>query len=146
MHSSFILDAFWSRARQTVTSNVNRFRERVSMLLEMRFEPPYNPPGPLPPFDYCGYKIAISMVAKSLQPVRHSETYTQWDTIRKFKSTHSNQSRGGRIANTETMILTDSKGGGYEFVGRCGSNGFAWVVENEWVRIGVQIGPSVIRL
>jgi hypothetical protein len=109
-----ILDAFWSRARQTVSTNANRFREMMMLSLEMGFEPPYDPPGPLPSFDHCGYKIAILMVGKSLQPGRHCNGYTQWDTIRKFKSTHSNQSRGGRTANTRTMTMTDSRGSGYD--------------------------------
>ncbi|KAI2511895.1 hypothetical protein MHU86_2411 [Fragilaria crotonensis] len=109
-----ILDAFWSRARQTVVSNSNRFREMINLSLSLGFDPPYDPPGPLPSFDHCGYKVAILMVAKSLQPGRHNEGYTQWDTIRKFKSTHSNQSRGGRTANVNTMNLSDSKGSGYD--------------------------------
>ena len=109
-----ILDAFWSRARHTVTSNASRFREMISLSLSLGFDPPYDPPGPLPPFDHCGYKVAILMVAKSLTPGRHSDTHTQWDTIRKFKSTHSNQSRSGRIANSKPFTLTDAKGGGLD--------------------------------
>ena len=75
------------------------------------FDPPYDPPGPLPSFDHCGYKVAVLMVAKSLNPGRHSDSHTQWDTIRKFKSTHSNQSRSARTANSKPLTLTDSKGG-----------------------------------
>ena len=70
-----------------MTTNANRFREMMALSLTLGFEPPYDPPGPLPSYDHCGYKVAILMVAKSLQPGRHSESYTQWDTIRKFKST-----------------------------------------------------------
>ena len=106
-----ILDAFWSRARHTVSSNANRFREMISLSTSMGFEPPYDPPGPLPSHDHCGYKVAILMVAKSLSPGRHSDSHSQWDTIRKFKSTHSNQSRSGRTANATSFTLTDSKGG-----------------------------------
>ena len=69
-----ILDAFWSRARQTVSTNAGRFREMIVMSASLGFEPPYDPPGPLPGFDHCGYKVAILMVQKSLQPGRHSET------------------------------------------------------------------------
>jgi hypothetical protein len=118
-----ILDAFWSRARSTVSANANRFREMIEMSKTLGFEPPYDPPGPLPSFDHCGYKVAILMVSKSLRPGRHSGSYTQWDTIRKIKSTHSNQSRGGRTANSKSMTMTDSKGSGYDRISTevCGS-------------------------
>ena len=109
-----ILDAFWSRARHTVTTNANRFREMIMLSDSLGFEAPYDPPGPLPSHDHCGYKVAVLMVAKLLQPGRHSDSYTQWDTIRKFKSTHSNQSRGGRVANSNTMALSDSRGSIYD--------------------------------
>ena len=98
-----ILDAFWSRSRHTVTGNASRFREMISLSETLGFEPPYDPPGPLPSVDHCGYKVAVLMVAKSLLPGRHSVTHSQWDTIRKFKSTHSNQSRSGRTANSLTL-------------------------------------------
>ena len=51
------------------------------------------------------------MVSKSLSPGRHSDTHTQWDTIRRLNATHSNQSRSGRAANATSFTLTDSKGG-----------------------------------
>jgi hypothetical protein len=109
-----ILDAFWSRARQTVTSNASRFREMLTLSESLGFDPPYDAPGPLPSYDHCGYKVAILMVAKSLQPGRHAESYTQWDTVRKFKSTHSNQSRSGVTANSTSITMTNSKGSGLD--------------------------------
>lgn len=109
-----ILDAFWSRARYTVLSNASRFREMISLSLSLGFDPPYDPPGPLPSFDHCGYRVAILMVSKSLSPGRHSDSYTQWDTIRRFKAAHSNQSRSGRNANSTSFTMTDAKGGGLD--------------------------------
>ena len=109
-----ILDAFWSRSRHTVTGNACRFREMISLSESLGFEAPYDPPGPLPAFDHCGYKVAVLMVAKSLVPGRHSGSHSQWDTIRKFKSTHSNQSRSGKTANSLSLTLTDAKGGGLD--------------------------------
>ena len=43
-----VLDAFWSRADETVKHNGNRYRKMVLMSLALGFEPPYDPPGPLP--------------------------------------------------------------------------------------------------
>ena len=109
-----ILDAFWSRARSTVSSNTRLFREMISMSKTLGFEPPYEAPGPLPGFDHCGYKVAIVMVAKSTKPGRHSNSHVQWDTIRKFRSTIPNQSRTSSAANFPSWLMTDYKGTGYD--------------------------------
>ena len=108
------LDAFWSRARSTVAANTRTFREMIALSASLGFEPPYEPPGPLPSHDHCGYKVAILMVAKSTRPGRHSESYVQWDTIRKYRSTVSNQSRASRVSNCTTWSMTDYKGSGYD--------------------------------
>lgn len=108
------LDAFWSRARSTVTSNTVRFREMVNMSNRLGFEPPYSDPGPLPGYDHCGYRVAVLMLTKSLKSGRYSDTHSQWDTIRKFRSTFSNQIRASRVSNSTTMTLADNKGLGYQ--------------------------------
>ena len=121
-----ILDSFWSRARSTVNSNTRLFREMMSLSATLGFEPPYDPPGPLPGYDHCGYKVALLMVAKSMKPGRHSDTHMQWDTIRKFKSTFSNQSRASRMSNESSLTMTDYKGSGYDRLSaeNCGSMWF----------------------
>ena len=121
-----ILDAFWSRARSTVSSNTRLFRELIDLSETLGFEPPYEDPGPLPPFDHCGYKVAILMVAKSTKPGRHADSHIQWDTIRKFRSTVSNQSRASRNTNSTSWSLTDFKGTGYDRLSSevCGSMWF----------------------
>jgi hypothetical protein len=118
-----ILDAFWSRSRSTVVSNTARFREIIRNSERLGFEPPYSAPGPLPPYDHCGYKVAILMVAKSLESGRHSESHMQWDTVRKLRATYSNQIRAAAVSNSSTLTLSDNKGTGYErlTVDPCGS-------------------------
>ena len=118
-----ILDAFWSRARSTVNTNTSRLRDMIHMSQDLGFDPPVSDPGPFPAHDHVGYRVAILMVAKSCQTGRHSGTHQQWDTIRKFKSTHSNQSRAGRIANQSTLSLADYKGSTYDRLSteECGS-------------------------
>ena len=109
-----ILDAFWSRSRATVSSNSSRFREIIRKSALLGFEPPYSSPGPLPTFDHCGYKVAVLMVAKSLEPGRHSASHMQWDTIRKLRASYSNQIRAAAVSNSFTLTLSDNKGSGYE--------------------------------
>ena len=118
-----ILDAFWSRARSTVVSNTRIFREMISMSASLGFDPLFESPGPLPGYDHSGYKVALLMVVKSTKSGRHSDSHVQWDTIRKYRSTISNQSRASRAANFSSLTMTDYKGTGYDRLSSesCGS-------------------------
>jgi hypothetical protein len=138
------LDAFWSRARSTVVSNTLRFREIISLSKSMGFETPYSDPGPLPSYDHCGYRIAILMVAKSLQPGRYSDTHHQWDSIRKFRSTYSNQIRASRSANASSLTLADNKGMGYQRMTNdpCGSLWFHRFMTGCQKRMGQDWRPN----
>ena len=138
------LDAFWSRARSTVSSNTVRFREMVRLSNKLGFEPPYYDPGPLPGYDHCGYRVAILMVAKSLQAGKYSSTHNQWDTIRKFRSTFSNQIRASRVSNESTLTLADNKGSGYQriTVDPCGSLWFHRFMAGCQKRMGQDWRPN----
>jgi hypothetical protein len=138
------LDAFWSRARTTVVSNTLRFREMVNMSTTLGFEAPYSDPGPLPSYDHCGYRVAILMVAKSLQSGRYSDTHHQWDTIRKFRSTYSNQIRASRSSNFTTLTLADNKGMGYQRITSdpCGSLWFYRFMAGCQKRMGQDWRPN----
>ena len=121
-----ILDGFWSRSRATVVNNTRLFREMMSLSKALGFEPPYEPPGPLPAFDHCGYRVAILMVVKSLRAGRNASTHIKWDTIRRLRSTHSNQSRASKEANEMSWAMSDYKGSGYDRLTpeKCGSMWF----------------------
>jgi hypothetical protein len=139
-----ILDSFWSRSRSTVVSNTARFRDIIRKAQGMGFEPPYSAPGPLPLYDHCGYKVAILMVAKSLEPGRHSESHMQWDTVRKLRATFSNQIRASAVSNTMTLTLSDNKGTGYErlTVDPCGSLWFNRFMAGCKNRMGQDCRPN----
>jgi hypothetical protein len=139
-----MLDAFWSRSRSTVASNTSRYREIIRNSATLGFEPPYSSPGPLPAFDHCGYKVAILMVAKSLEPGRHSASHMQWDTIRKLRASFSNQIRASAISNSVTLTLSDNKGSGYEriTVDPCGSLWFGRFMTGCKNRMGQDCRPN----
>jgi hypothetical protein len=117
------LDAFWSRARATVESNATKIREGLRISKSLGLSGPYLSPGPLPLNDHCGYEVALQMVASSLEPGRYSESHKQWDTIRKLRSSYSNQVRASRAANAHTLSLADDKGTSYQRIALdpCGS-------------------------
>jgi hypothetical protein len=117
------LDAFWSRARTTVESNAAKVREGLRLSSLLGLSGPYLEPGPLPLEDHCGYEVAMQMVAASLEGGRYSAAYKQWDTIRKLRSSFSNQVRAARSSNSHTLSMADDKGSSYQRIALdpCGS-------------------------
>ena len=85
------LDVFWSRERATLRNNFGNVKEQIR-----RWEDRYDV-YPFPEFqvwnvgrDTLDMKVAISMLEKSLEPGRLDDSYTQFDTCRKIRSTVSN--------------------------------------------------------
>lgn len=117
------LDAFWSRARSTVESNASKVREGLKLSRRLGLSGPYLNPGPLPTGDHCGYEVALQMVVASLDAGRYSESHKQWDTIRKLRSSYSNQVRAARDANSNVLSIADDKGSSYQRIAKdpCGS-------------------------
>ena len=139
-----ILDAFWSRARPTVTANALKVREGLRISERMGMKGPYENPGPLPSFDHCGYEVAIQMVASSLEKGRYSESHKQWDTIRRLRSCYSNQIRAAKEANSNPIVLADTSGKLYQRIARdaCGSLWFARFAEGCQKRMGQDWRPN----
>jgi hypothetical protein len=80
-----ILDSFWSRASSTVRANAKIIQKGCELSASLGLEPLYLEPGPLPPFDHCGYRVAIQMLLASQESGRYSSVYKQFDTIRRTK-------------------------------------------------------------
>jgi hypothetical protein len=118
-----VLDSFWSRARSTVESNTAKIREGLRISNRLGLEGPYLNPGPLPQGDHCGYEVALQMVVASLGAGRYANSHKQWDTIRKLRSSYSNQVRAAREANSHVLTIADDKGSSYQRIARdpCGS-------------------------
>lgn len=53
-------------------------------------DPVFKPLGPFPNDDVQGIFVAVMMLQRSLEPGRHA-TYSQFQTIKKLRSAHSNQ-------------------------------------------------------
>jgi hypothetical protein len=86
------LDAFWSREISTVKSNL---REAIRMeKMAKRFGMPCITPvmGPWPLEDSLGMKVAMALLARSLDKGIYEET-VQWDTFRRTMSAVTNISQ-----------------------------------------------------
>ena len=137
------LDAFWSRSKYTVIGN----REKIGTCLDLSkavgLDGPYDVDGPLPSFDHCGYEVAIDTVLYSRRPGRHSNEYTQFDTIRKLRTAYSNHCRSTAQANRESWAIGDTKGK-YQRLGTdpCGSFWFFRFMEGLKRRMGQDWRPN----
>jgi hypothetical protein len=103
------LDSFWSRASSTVKGNLDRVKSSLQISYSMGLGGPYF-------HDYCGYKLAIQMVDASRKPGRYSQSYTQFDTIRKYRSPYASFARTTPQGNRWVMGLVNANGHLQRFV------------------------------
>jgi hypothetical protein len=84
------------------------------------------------------------MVVASLEKGRHSESHKQWDTIRKIRSTYSNQVRAAAIANFSSISLADTQGSSYQRLASdpCGSLWFLRFMAGCKKRMGQDWRPN----
>ena len=84
------LDAFWGRASQTVDGTKRAVKQMLGMWEMVGVEPSLPALGPFPVGDNFGYRVAIAMLLKSLEPGRHTKGNQQFETIRKMRAAFSN--------------------------------------------------------
>ena len=104
------LDAFWSRASSTVRANKDRISSGLTLSRSMGLEGPYVFYPQPTSFDVTGYEVALQMVMHSCKPGKYSANYTQWDTIRKFRSSYATFARTTPQGCKEVLALADDKG------------------------------------
>ena len=84
------LDGFWSTAPGTVNKHRLRLRAGLKLSESLNLKGPYLQQCALPPYDHCGYKVAIHLLLNSLNPGRNHKNFSQWNTIRKMRTCFSN--------------------------------------------------------
>ena len=83
------LDAMWSRESSTVLNNRRKMEKMLKISDDLGIEPSFPPLGPFPTDGIQGVNVAIHMLKRSLDPGRYA-SYSQFETIRKFRATFSN--------------------------------------------------------
>jgi len=83
------LDAVWGRESATVASTLRGARQMVTMWRQVGVAPAFPAIGPYPVSDSFGYRVAIAMVLKSLEPGRYAQ-FQQFESIRKLRASFSN--------------------------------------------------------
>lgn len=104
------LDAFWSRASSTVRTNKDRIKSSLDLSASVGLEGPYFYSGKSADFDIAAYEVAIQTVLASRKPGKHSNEYTQWDTVRKIRSAHATFAKTTPQASQRVLALSDEKG------------------------------------
>ena len=120
------LDSFWSTAPGTVYKHRLRLRAGLKFSESLNLMGPYLQYGSLPPYDHCGYEVAIHLLLNSLNLGRNDKNFTQWNSIRKMRTCYSNSTRASNQANQNTLAINDNKGR-YTRIGKdpCGSFWFS---------------------
>ena len=131
------LDAFWSRASSTVIGNARRAEMMVELAGLMGLEGPFEELQEYDLEDHCGYQVAATTLLQSRRPGRHDSLYTQFQTIRKQRTTFGNQVRAASQSNASSLVLLDEKGGYRRLVkDKCGSLWFNRFVAGMANRMG----------
>ena len=84
------LDAFWSRARSTVAQNLSKVKLLLEFLKNTGVDGLFVSRQPFPMKDHCGYELAIATLQYSRRPGKHTQNFTQFDTVRKLRSAYGN--------------------------------------------------------
>jgi hypothetical protein len=104
------LDAFWSRAEDTVKGNRDKLADKLSLSNLVGLHGPCIHDGPYSDHDHCGYEVAIDMLLMSRRPGRNSKSHLQFDTIQKLQSAYGNQVRLSPQSTRAVMALGYQKG------------------------------------
>jgi hypothetical protein len=137
------LDAFWSRAEDTVKGNRDKLADKLSLSNLVRLHGPCIHNGPYPDHDHCGYEVAIDMLLMPRRPGRNSKSHPQFDTIRNLQSAYGNQVRPSLETTRTVMALGGQKGRYLRFATYpCTSMWFHQFLEGCRYRMGQEWRPN----
>ena len=80
------LDVMWSRESSTVRNTLGGLKKAHTMSMELGLPGQPLRMGPWPVDDTVGFQTAIEMLRASQAPGRNAKTYTQFDSIRKIRT------------------------------------------------------------
>jgi hypothetical protein len=84
------LDAFWSRASSTVLANRDKIKQGLKLSKLFGLKGPYEHFGQMPSRDTFGYEVAIQTVLASRRAGKYLSDYTQYDSVRKYRTAFAN--------------------------------------------------------
>ena len=105
---------------------------------------PFPDYGPYPPFDHCGYEIALNMVMASLKSGKHADDHLQFNTIRKIRTAYSNFIRAAPFSYAYPWVVGDGEGKNFQRLATdpCGTLWFHRFLEGCKKRMGQDWRPD----
>ena len=94
----------------TVRGNCDKLRMGTDLSALVGLSGGFVHKGPMPIYDHCGYKMAIQMLLYSRRPGKEGRSYLQAETIRKLRSSYSNQRRFSPQTTVTTLVMGDQRG------------------------------------
>ena len=73
-----------------MASTLRAAKQLVKLWEQVGLAPDLPALGPYPVEDSVGFRVAVSMLLKSLEPGRYNQDYQQYETIRKLRAGYSN--------------------------------------------------------
>jgi hypothetical protein len=138
-----LLDALWSRATSTVETNADRLSLGIRLSRMVGLDGPYVHQGPYPPYDHCGYEVAVQMVLYSRREGKNAADHLQFDTMRKLRATYGNQVRASPQGTAYGLSMGNSKGE-YQRLNNdtCSSLWFSRFIRGCQIRMGQEWKPN----
>jgi hypothetical protein len=103
------LDAFWSRAKDTVRELRRMFFEEIKLGEHFGFDMFPKPMGPFPPDYDGGIRAAIGILSRSNRPGRHEEKQ-KFSSSRKARSVHANVFMASALGGATSKSVRSDKG------------------------------------
>jgi hypothetical protein len=134
-----LLDALWSRTKETVDTNASSVNSALYGILHH-----YLPKGPLPDFDHCDYGVVLQILAASREPERHHADRQQFDSIQCICTAYTNQVRSSAFRSAEPMALEENQGKKDTFIAQdhCASLWFDIFMEVCTRRMGQDVSSN----
>jgi hypothetical protein len=104
------LDAFWSSAKNAVTSNRGVVEKGIRLSTRMGAKGPYLDPGPFPMHDHCGHEVALQMVLDSTGAGVRWKDCKQFNTVHRLCTAFANQARTSAKVIGRVLAMVDIKG------------------------------------
>ncbi len=100
------LNAFWGHETSTVTVNYGNLDQLIKLWEEVGITPAALPAlWPYCQEDAFGMNVVGAMLMKLTKPGKHQESYTQFETMRKLRSSFSNLYHASVTSATSTITL-----------------------------------------
>ena len=104
------LDMMWSREESTVRNTLTQVKKGRSLSAELGLNPVSLDVGPWPDTDWMGLQVAIELLRASQKQGRNDNTYVQFDSIRKIRSSYATVLQTSPMGLRNNLLMKGPRG------------------------------------